>query len=527
MTPGDDEEVDEHGFVSPLHRAVNRGYLREVQSLLAGGADVNEYVEGGDFSGVTALHLAALRGHVRVMETLLQAGARVNAPTRNGLTPLHFAAGNGHRAAVQTLLHHKADVNAMDDRSNTPLHLAANAGVSRSILPRTAEGGENESTYSGIVRDLLKAGADPDVRDGIGISPLDVAAKDNRPGVVKALLAGVAAVNAKDRIGFTALHTAAIFNSLDVIPLLIERGAHVNAAGPDGRTPLELAAAGGWADVCRYLIAAGASRTDTLPFAAAEGGDIEALRACTDGKPERWISASDKGGRTLLHAAAGHANAEMCEWLLEHGVDVNARDATGRTPLHHLAADGFQQAEVSMWRRLPMHLMVATIKAHDMVTRTFRVLQQAGATTEKDQHGRTPLHLAAETGEHLTIMELMSGGVLDFNAPDQDGNTPLHLATMRGADNEESMGVVKTLLAVGANVNAQNEAGRTPLHTAVADEDGPSMDMLNTLLSHGADPDAKDREGHTPADLARSNSTARLTGVLLSKALEQHRGRGR
>ncbi len=81
----------------------------------------------------------------------------------------------------------------------------------------------------------------------------------------------------------------------------------------------------------------------------------------------------------------------------------------------------------------------------------------------------------------------------DPNARDEDGDTPLHHAA---ADNDGGEGeAAALLLAAGADPNARNNRGRTPLHNY-----GIGFEVVVLLLEAGADPNARDQDGNTPLD---------------------------
>lgn len=79
---------------------------------------------------------------------------------------------------------------------------------------------------------------------------------------------------------------------------------------------------------------------------------------------------------------------------------------------------------------------------------------------DRDKHGRTRLHEAAEEGKEGKVRDLLNhGAVLD--ARDEDGRTPLHLAAREG-----KLEVVKMLVRAGANVWAQDRNGKRPSELA-------------------------------------------------------------
>jgi ankyrin repeat protein len=118
----------------------------------------------------------------------------------------------------------------------------------------------------------------------------------------------------------------------------------------------------------------------------------------------------------------------------------------------------------------------------------------------------TPLHVAV--GRSGAVQALVTAGA-DVNAQDASGNTPLIRATQAVAF---MAGNMQLLLRAGALPNIQNAHGRTALHEAVryfAFE--PDECRLRVLLEYGASLDVRDRDGCTPIDLAwQSKSQALL-----------------
>lgn len=110
----------------------------------------------------------------------------------------------------------------------------------------------------------------------------------------------------------------------------------------------------------------------------------------------------------------------------------------------------------------------------------------------RDMHQRTALHFKCmhlnsfwDNGEHdLDGIDVLIAAGADVNAKDCFGNTPLHYA--------ETAEVVRRLIDAGANVKSRNENASTPLHMR---KDPASVRML---LERSADPNARDAKGNTP-----------------------------
>lgn len=128
-----------------------------------------------------------------------------------------------------------------------------------------------------LVRDLLALGANPNVRDEDGRTPLFSAVLGGSLGLVGLLIESGADLDAHDSQGFTVLHYCAQEDLLEMARLLVSKGADVNAQDEDGSSVLWRAVFSdrGRRDLVELLLAAGAkpelpNRAGESPRALAE-----------------------------------------------------------------------------------------------------------------------------------------------------------------------------------------------------------------------------------------------------------------
>ena len=136
---------------------------------------------------------------------------------------------------------------------------------------------------------------------------------------------------------------------------------------------------------------------------------------------------------------------------------------------------------------------------------------QASAANTKTEE---LLEIADEVGPEK-VRQLIQDGA-DVNAKNKYGWTPLMFA----AGYNTSMEVLRVLLGAEAEVNAKNKDGRTPLMAAARYNSNP--EVLGGLIGAGADAKVKDNEGKTALDYARMNEKLKDTGAL--KLLEEKTG---
>ena len=291
---------------------------RTLRRLLELGADPN--VPSHRYYLLTPLMAAAASGSLENVKLLVEAGARVNQAMSSGATALSFAVTNNHLEVARYLISQGADVNVYGgDAHGEPY------GRGTSLLHVTAI-----KRYADMTKLLLQAGANPDVKDVHGRTPVywagistNLTRESNNPKEQARTLEVFfdatrerhpAAPAALPQL--TPLMAAAYAGDMPALMKLLGDGAKVNEANADGATALSWAVAGGRADAVRQLLMSGAS-------VKAPAADMyyraQALRF------------------TLLHSAAMQQREDIVRLLLDALGDaapaaLKAEDAFGLTP---------------------------------------------------------------------------------------------------------------------------------------------------------------------------------------------------
>ncbi len=144
-----------------------------------------------------------------------------------------------------------------------------------------------------------------------------------------------------------------------------------------------------------------------------------------------------------------------------------------------------------------------------------RKLLEGGANPSGHEAGYeryAPLHLACRVGHHTTIVRLLLSHGADVNARNRDGWTPLHYACRHGQTD-----IVCLLLDAGAEVNAKENNGSTPLSLACLNG---HFELTRLLLEKGADVTAKDSRGRSPLSMAAGKLDYKLAHFLISRGAD-------
>ena len=512
VTTGNEEELKnwieqrintkDKNSLTALHKASEAGYVSPVKYLIQIGA----LIEAKDNDKETPLHKAAKKGRLDIVKCLIQNGAKIdpkNEPLQD--TPLIHAVNEKHFEIIKFLIQNGAQIDAKDYRGRSPLTFAAYMG------------------YLEVVQYLVDHKANIDTTDKMGLTSLQSAMNRDHVHVevAKFLIESGAKINVKDNIGLTPLHYAANLHSLSLVNLLVEKGAQIDAKDPHGLTSLQYATKNGRLEVVKLLIEKGAQ-----------------------------IDVKDKNGLTLLHDAVKRNSLELVKLLVEKGAETDVTNNSNETPLMSAVIQkSLEVAKYLMgsWATMPntyveykdpgltlLHWALFYNKADKGGSlELYNLLLDRPEIDAKDTNGLTPLENAIKNGwSEMAKLLIKQGAQMDTK--DIHGLTPLqNIAKNLDSCNGYEYGalglgsifsridLVELLVEKGAQINAKDRDGLTPLHDAVKRGSEPgSLELVKILVEKGATIDIINNNNETPFYLAKKHKHEEIAKFLLEKKRE-------
>ncbi|XP_075407345.1 protein phosphatase 1 regulatory subunit 12A isoform X2 [Tenrec ecaudatus] len=226
--------------------ACSSGDTDEVLKLLHRGADINY----ANVDGLTALHQACIDDNVDMVKFLVENGANINQPDNEGWIPLHAAASCGYLDIAEFLIGQGAHVGAVNSEGDTPLDIAEDEAmeellqneVNRQGVDIEAARKEEERIMLRDARQWLNSGHINDVRHAkSGGTALHVAAAKGYTEVLKLLLQAGYDVNIKDYDGWTPLHAAAHWGKEEACRILVDNLCDMEMVNKVGQTAFDVA----------------------------------------------------------------------------------------------------------------------------------------------------------------------------------------------------------------------------------------------------------------------------------------------
>jgi ankyrin repeat protein len=340
-------------------------------------------------------------------------------------------------------------------------------------MDRTALTWSIEHGYPSLVKVLLCKGVDPNQKDGMGLTPLTLATMYGNEHIVSILLnSEKIKPNCRDSCDGRALgYATEIMHTI-----ILREVVAINSLRGEGKAPLWWACRGNYPSIVKLLLDADGVELDasdrdgnTYLFDAVQNNYLGVIRVLCGRIDANYANLVNQEGRTPLWHACSLARPSIVSELLNiEGIDPNLADEHGRTPLSMAAERGSFEV--------------------------IQMLQPRANANISDREGRSPLWWASKNDRPRAIEALLKFDDIELDARDEHGYTPLSIAV------QHRISHVMQILSRRANVNTKDNKGRTPLWWAAS---LGYLGIIDTLMeSPNIDPNSQDGKGRTPLLIA-------------------------
>ncbi|WP_315601014.1 ankyrin repeat domain-containing protein [Treponema socranskii] len=509
----DDTRVNSDGD-TPLHAAIKNDSLSAARVFAENGSGV--FVRNAD--GKTALEAGLEKSDAYVAALITQNTGRER--DSDGNTIVHYCVRMQNESAVRECIKKDIPVSVQNNAGKTPLDIALE------------DSGDEKSVA--IAADLIMAGAETNdsqfsyfqtavsernfnYRFGDGQTPLHIAAIQHHKSIARYLLANGAHTSAQDITGATPLHEAVRYGDIDIAKALLESGADVNAEDNLGKTPVMLVIPEDKREAMYSLLiehAADVAKKDAygdtvLHTATMTSLAPSILELLVAGGAD--VNARNKDGVSPLLIAVQKRNLSHVKFYAERGADINAADKAGNTPLSLALKDGQAMLEMLVNRtnalshdsngNTPLHTAVIVNASIEQIRYLISLTDDINA---RNSDGNNALYLAVERN-NKKIGELLLAKNADIFSTNNANDSPLHLALKKGGDTQG-------WLITSRTISATDGSGNTALHYAV--EWGLKKAALS-LIEKGANPEAKNANGETPLFSAAKTNDPAMTALIV------------
>jgi ankyrin repeat protein len=459
-------------------------------------------IEQRDVLGRTLAHFAAQEGNREYLHLLARSDANFFKKDDEKKSPLETIIKNQYHDVVNAVIEkavEKGDIEALRlliEEYQVDMTGSSNDGQTWAFV--AAKYG-NVSVLQFLKQLPEKKQINFDQGDFRGLTPLMIAAKCEKIKVVNWLLEKGADPNLADQYGFTPLFWAVYIGCLPVIDTLLTNPivlAAINKKNKDGKTALMIAVERGNANAVNLLLEKGKAdpniaEIESMLSLAAEKGHEQIVRLLLDKfinlnvyaalrqavnkelKPIVKVLLEHKktNVRNLLFRAISEDSIEIIKTFIELGIDFNLRDdETECTPLMMAVQEGCNG-------------IVKMLLDHESIRKNINA---------QNLSGQTALFIAAKKNNEQVIKLLLSKGA-NPTYMDANGNMPLLCAIKEC--NSSAMRVLLENKLVCQKINDQNKAGQTPFNLAIEKN---NKRMFHLLLEKIEDPTVADEKGDTP-----------------------------
>lgn len=423
---------------------------------------------------------AAREGNVKQIDLLISQGANVNSRGKGGITPLIFSMFGTNTKGFVRLLEHGADPNLQTDLGESAVYFAARRDESDTLKALLAHGGNPNLRRSPALR--------PKDYCEFWPTPIYYAILGRNPKNARILIKAGANLNVRDDLGNTPLICAASIRSFDVMLELLKAGADFRAKHSTNGLTVTWYMLDGPIDPKSRVFK---SRKACMEYLEKKGVDfkeeklknaeilrrnqerVERERVLAFSPPiDHKYQATDYFAEAKvaeLAEAARNGDVKRVDLLVSQGTNINGRGKGGLTPL--------------------LYSMTG-----ESINGSKRLLERGADPNAREDTGESALHFAASRSDSTLLKLLLAhdadpncGISTDETSQDAtDAGTPIYWA--RTTEN------ARILIKAGAKVNTQDKDGDTPLIRAAQSS---CYDVMYVLLEANANFHVKNKLGAT------------------------------
>lgn len=483
-----------------LHKIIPKNKTVAVQWLIKN----NINIDISDANGETALMIAAKYGYLEILNKLLEVNANLNIQNHKGLCAIDFAVMNNNYEIYLTLKKHETDLNRVNDKDLTLIHRAIqgeahdiiedlfndenfivsnnilfykytfkNSAILNTILSKFDDLNLKDKNERNILFYVVENGMkSQEIFNSLLSKNLDLECVDNFGNNILLHLINKIIFHEKKKEKIDKneldLYEKELKNLTEFIPIILEKGINTKIINNSNETVVSMASKNLSKNILITLF------------------DYQIDIDLQNNKEQTALSEIITHGASFL---------EIIYLLLDYGASPNIKDFTGKNVIEklidaHLIITNNKKVNASVKSSISLNV--------DYFALLASVLVNTDANLTALNSNKEPYFFDALRYGNIDLIKLLIKHGTDVNQVDSEGVNVIYKymnenqSFNKNSEQKEYYANLRSIIMMGANVNAKDSYGGITLHKAILDCD---LSTIKTLLHSGADINAIDNRG--------------------------------